>query len=305
MDGSVAQPRPLLALGLRLGAALALATMAMLVKLANDHGAHLFELIFWRQAITLPIVLAVMWLSGTLANLRTNRLGAHFRRAMLGVTGMCFVYGAVILLPLAEATTISFTAPFFAVMLSVILFREKVGLIRWSAVLLGFAGIAIAMQPGGGSEAISFPGVAVGLIAAFLVALISYQLQDLNRTESPQAIVAWFTGLTIPIAALSLPFVATAHDTQTWLIIGAMGVCGAIGQLLLTASLRYGHAASVIIMDYSSLLWATFYGWAVFDQFPPATLIFGAPLVVAAGLLVAWREHRLGKRRRAAEPLES
>lgn len=304
MDGSVAQPRPLFALALRLAAAFALATMAMLVKLGGTRGVHPFELIFWRQAITLPLILAALAMAGSLATLRTKRIGAHFRRSLIGIVCMGFVYGALILLPLAEATTISFTTPFFAVILSVLLFREKVGKIRWFAVALGFAGVAIVLRPGADIAALPPVGVAVGLVAALLVAFVSFHIQDLNRTESPQAIVAWFTALTIPVAALTLPFVAQAHDGFTWLVILGVGVSGAIAQILLTASLRYGHAATIIIMDYSSLLWATLYGWAVFERLPPASLLFGAPLVIGAGLLVAWREHIRGKRVRMGEPLE-
>lgn len=304
MDGTVAHPRPLLALALRLAAALALATMAMLVKLAGSRGVHLFEMIFWRQTITLPLILGGCALTGSLAGLRTQRIGAHLRRSVTGITGMCFVYGALILLPLAEATTLSFTTPLFAVVLAAVMWREKVGPVRWSAVALGFAGIVIAMQPGANLIDVTIIGVVVGLIAALMVAVVSYQIQDLNRTESPQAIVAWFTALTIPVAALALPFVAKAHDPATWLIVVGIGLSGAIGQILLTASLRFGHAASVIVMDYSSLLWATFYGWAVFERLPTAALVLGAPLVIAAGLLVAWREHRLGKDRPVGEPNE-
>lgn len=304
MDGTVANPRPLLALGLRLAAALVLATMVMLVKLAGTRGVHVLEMIFWRQAITLPLILGGVALTGSLANLRTMRLGAHLRRSLIGISTMCLVYGAVILLPLAEATTLSFTTPLFAVILAAALWREKIGPIRWSAVALGFAGIVIVMRPGADMTQVPLAGVAVGLAAALLVALVSYQIQDLNRTESPQAIVAWFTGLTIPVTGLALPFVTGSHEPATWLIIAGIGLTGALGQILLTASLRYGHAASVVIMDYSALLWATLYGWAVFGRLPSAALAVGAPLVVAAGLLITWREHRLGKRQRAGEPNE-
>lgn len=297
MDGTIAQPRPFLALGLRLATAFSLATMAMLVKLAGEHSVHLFELMFWRQAITLPLVLGVMAATGRLARLRTRRPIAHLARSLIGITSMAFVYGAVMLLPLAEATTLSFTTPLFAVMISRIFFRERIGAFRWSAVTLGFIGIVVALQPGNAAGGINPVGIAVGLIAAIMVAVISFQVQDLNRTESPYAIVAWFTGLTAPLMALSLPFVGSSHDATTWMIIFAMALAGAIAQLLLTASLRYGSAATIIIMDYTALIWATAYGWMVFGQVPPATLAVGAPLIVAAGIVIAWREHRLSRAR--------
>ena len=302
MDGSIARPRPFLALGLRLLTALALATMGMLLKLASTRGVQLAELVFWRQAITAGAVTLVLLAMGQLGSVRTQRFPAHARRAIYGITGMFFVYGAVVLLPLAEATTLSFTAPFFAVLLSVLLFREKVGKYRWAAVICGFAGVIVLTQPG--SAVIDPFGAAVGLIAAFLVSLISFQIQDLNKTEAPWSIVFWFAALTTPLTALAMPFVYAPHDGETWLIIVAMALCGAIAQLLLTASLRFGSASVILLLDYTSLLWATMYGFYVFDNTPPASLWIAAPLIIGSGALIAWRERNLAqikKREAAAE----
>ncbi|MGY6552658.1 MAG: DMT family transporter [Erythrobacter sp.] len=300
MDGSIARPRPLLALGIRLAAAFTLATMAMLVKLAGERGAHLFELIFWRQALTALLLGGGLAATGRLALLRTNRMGAHGRRAITGLVGMMFTYGAVLLLPLAEATTLGFTTPIFAVLLAIALFREKIGRYRWAAVVIGFAGVMVVMQPGlgAGDAEISLGGVAVGLIAAFMVALISFQIQDLNTTESAWSIVFWFTALSAPVAALALPFVLGAHDAITWGIIVAMALCGALAQVLLTLSLRFGSAAVILLMDYTALLWASWYGMAVFDRAAPASLWLGAPLIVAAGVIIAYRERGLARLKR-------
>lgn len=292
MDGSVARPRPFLALGLRLVTAMVFATMGMLVKLASERGVHLVEMVFWRQALTLVLIAGGLALAGRLATVRTNRIGSHAFRAALGGTGMLFVYGAVILLPLAEATTLSFTAPFFAVLLALVVFKERIGFYRWGAVVLGFAGVVVLTQPGSSAD-ISIVGLIVALIAAFMVSLISYQVQDLNKTETPWSIIFWFTAMTAPVAALALPFVFVPHLPETWLILLAMALCGACAQILLTSSLRFGSAGVVLLMDYTSLLWATWYGWSVFDRAPPASLWIGAPLIICAGLLIAWRERRL------------
>jgi drug/metabolite transporter (DMT)-like permease len=296
MDGSIARPRPLLALFVRLLAALALATMAMLVKLAGTRGAHLMELIFWRQLITVILLGAGLAITGRIALLRTRRLPAHARRAASGLFGMMFTYGAVLLLPLAEATTLGFTAPIFAVLIAIVLFGQRIGPWRWSAVGIGFAGVLVVMQPfGTAHEGVTLAGVVVGLVAPFMVALISFQLQDLNQTESPWSIVFWFAALTTPVAALALPFVSTGHDPLTWALILGMGVVGGGAQMLLTTSLRFGSAAVILLMDYTSLLWASVYGYYVFDRAAPASLWLGAPLIIAAGVIIAWRERSLAK----------
>ena len=283
--------RPLLALLIRLGAIGALATMAALVKLAAERDIHLLEIMFWRQFITIPLALAWVLATTGIGALATKRPGTHFLRGVYGTIGMVLTFGAVILLPLAEATTLNFTAPIWAVILSIVLLKEKVGIWRWSAVLLGFVGIVVIAQPGGGH----FPlvGALVALGGAFMIALISIQIADLNRTDTPLTIVFYFAAFSASLTAITLPFVMTAHDGTGWLLLLGIGVSGALGQLLLTAALRFGKVASVIVMDYSGLFWATLYGWLLFDTLPPATTWLGVPLVIGAGVIIAWREHRL------------
>jgi drug/metabolite transporter (DMT)-like permease len=293
VDGTLTNPRPLLALLIRLGAIAALATMSAFIKLASQHGIHLLEIMFWRQLLSIPLILGWLMATRRLDMLRTQRPKTHFLRALYGTIGMLFNFGAVILLPLAEATTMAFTAPIWAVILATMLLREKVGVWRWSAVLFGFAGVLLIAQPGSGH--IPLHGALVALAGAFMVALISIQIADLNRTDKPVTIVFYFALFSIPMTALALPFVMTTHDGTGWLLLLAIGLTGVIGQLLLTAALRFGAVASVIVMDYSSLFWATLYGWLFFASLPPASTWFGAPLIIAAGLVIAWREHRLSR----------
>lgn len=289
-----AHHRPLLALLIRLGAIAALSTMSALIKLANRDGIHLLEIMFWRQFVTLPILLGwVLLTSGGLRQLKTDRPGKHFLRSFYGTVGMLLNFGAVILLPLAEATVMNFTTPIWATMLAILLLHEKVGVWRWSAIALGFLGVLVIAQPGGGH--IPLYGALVGLGGAFMVALISIQIADLNRTDMPLAIVFYFALFSAPMTALALPFVAHAHDAAGWWLLLGIGISGSIGQLLLTAALRFGTVASVIVMDYSALFWATLYGALLFGMLPPASTWLGAPLVVLAGVVIAWREHRLSR----------
>lgn len=283
--------RPLLALLIRLGAIGALATMSALIKLAAERGIHLLEIMFWRQFITLPIALGWVLATAGIGALATKRPGTHMVRGIYGTIGMVLNFGAVILLPLAEATTINFTVPIWAVLLSIILLREQVGVWRWSAVLLGFAGVVVIAQPGSGQ--IPLFGALVALGAAFMIALISIQIADLNRTDKPLTIVFYFALFTTLVTAPAMPFVMTGHDRASWLLLLGIGASGVLGQLLLTAALRFGPVASVIVMDYSGLFWATLYGWFLFGALPPPSTWLGVPLIVIAGLVIAWREHRL------------
>ncbi|MEH6721903.1 MAG: DMT family transporter [Qipengyuania sp.] len=296
--------RPLLALGLRLAAAFVLAALLACVKLASDKGIHLAEIMFWRQLPTIPILFAWFALRGRLDVLATRRTGSHLRRSGFGLVGMAMNFGAATLLPLAVATTLNYSSAIFAVLLSALILREPTGMWRWSAVALGFAGVVLIAQPWGGE--LPLLGAAIALGAALMIALISVQLRDLGRTEHPFTIVFYFSLFSVPVLALAMPFVAKAHAPDEWLLLLACGIIGLLGQVLLTAALRYGAVANVIVMDYSGLIWATLFGWLVFTSLPPASFWLGAPLVVGAGLLIAWREHRLGLARRALmEPKEA
>lgn len=289
------QPRPIFALAIRVCAVACLSTMAMLVKLAGDRGVHLFEIMFWRHVATIPIIFGFLAITGGLANLRTHRFGAHLRRAFAGTFGMSLMFGAFLMLPLAEATALNFTVPLFATLLSMVMLREMVGPWRWFALAVGFSGVLVITQPGSGH--IPMLGALVGLGAAFMMALLSILIKDLNRQDHPLAIVFWFAALGSPITAISLPFVMTPHDATTWWLLLATGITGTAGQVLLTLALRFGQVSSVIVMDYTGLIWATLYGWLAWDHLPPTATWLGAPLIVGAGIIIVWREHVLHRER--------
>jgi drug/metabolite transporter (DMT)-like permease len=291
--------RPFFALALRLCAAFVLAALLACVKLASQSGIHLAEIMFWRQLPTIPILFGWFALRGRLDMLKTSRVASHARRSGFGLFGMALNFGAATLLPLAVATTLNYSSAIFAVLLSALVLREPTGPWRWSAVAMGFAGVFIIAHPWGNE--LPLFGAAIALGAAFMIALISVQLRDLGRTEHPLTIVFYFSLFTVPVLALAMPFVSHAHTPHQWFLLLFSGIIGLLGQALLTAALRYGSVASVIVMDYTGLVWATLFGWLVFANIPPASMWIGAPLVIGAGILIAWREHRLGLR----EPVEA
>ncbi|MBX9885823.1 MAG: DMT family transporter [Novosphingobium sp.] len=287
--------RPIYALLLRLVAMLALSVMLLLVKLTGEHGISLPETLFWRQF--LPGLALLGWLAarGQIGRLYTRRPFIHARRALIGGLGMFLTLGVVQILPLAEATVLGFTAPIFAVFLAVVLLGEKVGVWRWTAVALGLAGILIIAGPD--RAHLPLNGLATGIGAAFMVALISIQLRDLGRTEEPVSIVFWFSAFCAPPLALFMLWTGLPHhDPAGWAMLFGIGATGLAAQLLMTAALRYGSVASVIVMDYSQFGWATLWGWLVFAHVPPAQTWIGAPAIIAAGLIIAWREQVRGSR---------
>jgi len=285
--------RPLFGNFLRACAMVLLATMFMLVKIAGETGLAAPEVIFWRQSLSIPTLLLVLLASGHIRMLRTTRIGSHARRSLLGTLGLLCTVSAAMLLPLAEATTLSFTTPIFAVIISALIKRQQVGPWRWSAVALGFAGVLIVTQPG--HEPVSPLGLVAGLSAGCITAAVSFQIRDLSRTEAPVTCAFWFAVFGALATAPLLPFVATRHDPAQWALLAAISVSGLGAQLLLTAALRQASVATVVVMDYTMLIWSTLYGWALWNHLPPLATWLGTPLIIAASLLVTWREYRLAR----------
>ena len=265
--------------------------MALLIKLAGTTGISLPEIMFWRQFLTVPLVLGFLAMRSELARLKTDKPRTHALRSVVGMTGMVCNFSAVLLLPLAESTTLGFTTPLFVVIIAALVLREGVGPWRWTAVVLGFAGVVIIAQPGHGH--IPLLGGLIALAAALMTAMISFLIRDMGRTEEPLRIVFYFSLFGSVMMLAFLPFYATTHSASQWLLLLGIGAGGLGGQLGMTASLRHGAVASVAVMDYTMLVWATLYGWLIWDHLPPATTWLGAPLIILAGTVIAWREHRL------------
>jgi len=243
------------ALGLRLFGISCLSIMTVLIKLASDAGVKLPEIMFWRQGLAVPVVLAAVIAGPGLTSLRTQRFGAHVKRSAMGLTSMAFNFGAIILLPLAEQTTLGFAVPIFATILSALILKETVGRHRWGAVFAGFVGVLVVVQPGGSH--IPPLGALVGLSSAIMISFTSLQIRDMGRTEAAMTTVFWFSALSVLPMSLLLPFFMTSHDLYEWLLLCGIGMLGGIGQIGLTGALcggLIGSALSLLITDAVALL---------------------------------------------------
>ena len=281
---------------LRIASAGCFSIMSALLKLASTHGVVAPEMLFYRALFGLPVVIVwVMTSQGGLSALRTERPWAHLRRSAIGISGILCIFQALTLLPLADATTLGFTAPIFATILSAIVLHETVGKHRWLAVLIGFCGVAVVMRPGshpGSEHALPLLGIAIGLLGAVLQAGVTITLRQLKDTEHVAAIVFWFFVASLVIGGLLLPFVGQRHDAATlWLLVGG-GVAGGLAQLTMTASLRAAPVAVVAPFDYLQIVGAVVFGWWLLSSPPSLNTLAGAALIASSGLYTVWREHR-------------
>ena len=269
-------------IAMRIAAITGFAVMAAAIKLAYAHGANTAETVFYRSLFGLPPLLAWTAWCGAWDVWKTKRPMAHVLRGGLGLTSMALGFTALGLLPLAEASTISFVAPLFALALSAPILAERVGLRSWLAVAAGFAGVLIVMQPGGSD--LSLAGTLAALTAAFSVGCVTVALRSISRTESTPTIVFWFTIFCTIASGLLMPWFGQVHDTFTWALLLLIGLSGGIGQLFLTASLRYAPISALAPIDYLQLVYAVAFGWLLFSAQPAWTTWLGAAVIIVSVL---------------------
>ena len=287
-DRAKERTRHLAGMALRLAAAALLSGMFALAKLAADRGAHLVEILFWRQGAALPVALVTAALARGpgLSILVTARPAAHLRRMVVGLSAMACNFAAMTLLPLAEATVIGLAVPIIAVVLARLLLGERAGPTLWVAALLGFAGVVLVAGPT--ASRFGAPGLVVALAGALLTAWVTILIRDLGRTERPLATVFWFSlGSMLPLGLLMLRH-AQPHDAATLGLLAATAALGVAAQLALTGALRLAPVALVMPMDNSALLWSALLGLWLFGTVPAASSLAGAALIVAGVCLVAW-----------------
>ena len=291
---SPTEQRPLAGIALRLLTALLLAVMFALVKLAAARGVHVVESLFYRQVGSALCAIGLVAAGPGFASLRTQRIGAHVSRMALGVIAMALNFLAMIMLPLAEATSIGFTVPIFSTVLAALVMGEPTGKWRWGAVAAGFVGVLLIVQPGAGE--VPLAGASVALAAALLTASVTILIRKLGATERTSTTVFWFAvSSLVPLGLLMMRY-GGMHEVQTWAILAGLALVGGLAQLTLTGALRLAPVALVMPMDYTSLLWATLFGFWIFGELPTPWLWAGAPIIIGSGLLIVWREHRLSKK---------
>ncbi|WP_337995936.1 DMT family transporter [Oleispirillum naphthae] len=261
------------------------------VKILSDRYS-VYEIAFFRNFFALiPATWMLLRHHAPGEILQVHRVSGHVWRAVLGVSAILLGFLSYHLMPLADAVAISFMSPLLVTALSVPLLGERVGIFRWSAVLVGFAGVMIIIQPGKG---LITPGVLVALGAALFGALAQITIRQLNRRDHPLAIVFYFTVFATLLTALPLPFVWQAPQGWDWALMIAMGLAGGAGQYFLTRAFNLAPAAVISPFNYTSLLWTTIAGVVFWNTIPQLHVFVGAAIVVTSGLVILYRESRKG-----------
>jgi drug/metabolite transporter (DMT)-like permease len=300
---------PLRGIALKVLSVIVFTCMAICIKAAAPHVPP-GEAVFFRSAFAIPVILGWLWWLGWAGGLRdalaTAHALGHFWRGLVGTAAMGFGFTALGLLPLPEATALSYAAPLLAVIFAAMFLGEKVRAFRLSAVFVGLLGVLVVLAPRltlaspTEASALQALGAMAALLGAVCSALAQVTVRKLLGTEATAAIVFYFSLTSTVLSLLTLPFgwaVPVGHEA---VLLVSAGLLGGVGQILLTESYRHAETGVIAPFEYASMIFALVFGYALFGEVPTVSMLVGATLIVAAGLLIIWRERRLGTARAAA-----
>ncbi len=257
------------------------------------------EVMFFRNFFGLLVVVPLVLREG-LPILRTKRPGLHLLRSFIGIMAMWMWFYALTVVPVAEATALSFTSVIFGSIAAAVLLKERMRARRWSAVIVGFLGAMVILRPG-------FQEVSVGMLAVLASsvfwALALILVKHLSRFDSVVCIVAINQFLLTLISAVpaALAWQAPTPGQLAWLLL--VGTCATFGHILMTTAFKWGDASAVFPVDFARLIWAAVLGWLIFAEVPDEWTWLGGAIIFGSTAYITYREAAVRRQEAAAERL--
>ena len=240
------------------------------------------QIVFARNLTALLVLMPLFWRTGFRA-LKTQCIHWHIMRGLVGISAMYCYFWALGHMPLTEAFLVKLTGPLFMPLLAFWWLREPMNSHSWLALLIGFAGVVVTLNPGAGTE-LSIAAL-IALTGAVLAALAKVTIRRMSATESSQTIVFYFalTGTLITLPAAGMNWQPVPPQSWPWII--ALGVVATIGQLALTQAYRIAPTGKVGVYVYSAVIYGGLMGWLIWEEVPNLTTWAGGALIICAGLI--------------------
>ena len=224
---------------------------------------------------------------------KTKRPGLHAFRAITGSLAIIALFFGLRELPLADVISLTFGGPIFVTIGSILFLSEKVGIKRWAAVILGFAGMLLIVQPA--FIELNYYYFSPIIFCIFF-ACVAISVRSLSKTEPIYRIAIYFTILNCLLGLATLPYGWVMPSNGDIIIFIIMGVCGSVGNLLLTQSYRISEASLVTPIKYLSLVFAIVFGFLIWNGIPKLLTILGSGLVIISSFIIFVRESQLKKK---------
>lgn len=286
---------------LRIGATLFFTIMVVFIKLLAD-AVPVGQIVFFRSAVAIvPLVAFLMWTKEFPKGLYTKRPLGHVLRCALGCLAMFASFASLRYLPLSYASIIGYLAPVLAVVLAQFVLDEQVTPVRWLALVLGLAGVAVLTVPKLSGVAVEdgfLLGIGLAVLMALFTAGAKIQIRSLALTENAGGIAFYFA-LTCAIAGALTYFNGwiSPDDEQLALLCGA-GIAGGFAHIMMTLALQQSEISQLAPFEYLSLIFAVIADVALFGIVPSLPFYAAAALIIAAMGLIAFKDRE--KRAEAA-----
>ena len=273
-----------------LGAMILFSTMGVFIKLSSSQ-LHPLEVVFFRNFLALFFL--TPWIFKQRATVfKSNRKKLYTLRAVFNVVGMAAGFTALTLIPLAEATALSFTAPLFATLGAVLILGEIVRQRRIIAIFFGFVGMLIILRPG--IEAVS-PGALLAIANAITIAITVLIVKKLTTTEKPITIVAYMALLQTPMALIPALFYWEWPSLITWTWLFCLAGAGTIGHLMYTKAIQLAEVSQLQPIDFVRLPIIALFGYIVFAEQPSIWVWIGGAVIFLSTAYVTHREAAISK----------
>jgi drug/metabolite transporter (DMT)-like permease len=255
------------------------------------------QLLWLRACAALLVLLPMVWRQRA-AFARLERPWLQLLRAVLSTLEVAAFFLATVYLPLADVVTYYLACPIFVTALSAMVLRERVGWRRWSAVLIGFVGVLIALRPS--AQTVSWPAL-IALSGSLSFAVLMLITRSLRATPDIVLASSQFIG-TFALGALMSPFGWVTPSLGSLGLFAAAGCISVCALLCVNRSLKLAPASVVVPYQYSMIVWAVMFGYFVFGDVPQPATILGAAIIIGAGLYIFLRERELGREETVVSP---
>ena len=253
------------------------------------------QLMLIRSLAALVVLAPFLWRTGWNRLVKVDRPRLHLLRAALFAFEASGFYFAVAYMPLADTMTYWLAAPIYVAALSPLMLGEKVGWRRWTAIIVGFLGVVIALEPS--KETFTLPAlIALAGSLSFGLALV---LGRSLRAAPDTTLVFWQiagAGIFAAILCLADPGGWAPVSAVDFGLLSLLGIVAMSAHMLVNRSLKLADAATVAPLQYTLLLWAVVFGWLFFGDMPRPAMLVGAAVIVASGLFIFFREQQLKRR---------
>jgi len=259
--------------------------MVIFIRKASEN-IHVLEVVFFRNLLAFIVMLPLLKSTG-LAAIKMNNTRLFFMRGFVGAIGMIAGFTCLTLIPLAQATAISFSQPLFITIGATIFLGEIIKARRIAAIIFGIIGMLIIVQPG----FISFSfGIMLAIISALALSINALIVKKLTLTDTPQTIIMWMVIMLIPITFIPAISVWQWPSFETWLYLWGIAILGTLAHFSFTKSYTMAEITSLEPIGFIKLPIIALLGWMIFEEIPGTWTWVGGLIIFISTIYISQRE---------------